>query len=118
MKHFVRLSRSSDIKQVQQNGRAYAAACIVVLVLPNPLQLLRIGTIASTAVGNAVQRNLARRRIKGCMTDLAEGIQPGNDLLFIARRKIGETDYGTLCSTIIRLLKQAQVWNRNDESSC
>jgi len=113
VKRIVRLSRSSDIKKVQRQGRSFVGTCAVLLVLENFENQTRLGVIASTAVGNAVKRNKARRRIKACLMQFQPLLTVGVDILIIARRSINCTEYQELKNEIERLLHQAGVLGIN-----
>ena len=104
-----RLSHSLDIKQVQQHGKSYAGTCVVILVNDNQLEYSRFGVIASTAIGHAVQRNRARRRIKECFNKLHAECVPRKDILVIARRSINNVKFAELCSEMTRLLHKAGI---------
>lgn len=102
-----RLTRSTDFKRVRRLGRSYAHPLIVLVTLPNPTGLLQIGVTASQAVGCAVQRNRVRRRLKACFDELIPEINPGWDLVAVARRPIVEAEYREIRTEVARLLKQA-----------
>lgn len=113
MKRIVRLSRTSDIKKVQRQGRSFVGTCVVLLVLINSESQTRLGVIASTAVGNAVKRNKARRRIKACLLQYHSLLIVGVDILIIARRSINNTEYQVLKDELERLLKQSGLLGIN-----
>jgi len=113
VKRIVRLSQTSDIKKVQHQGRSFAGTCVVLLVLQNSENQTRVGVIASTAVGNAVKRNKARRRIKACIFLYNPMLIVGYDILLIARRSINNTDYQSMKMDIERLLTQAGILGIN-----
>ena len=51
-----------------------------------PASLVRVGVVASiAAVGSAVRRNAARRRLRELFRSHQELIPPGTDLLLVAR---------------------------------
>jgi ribonuclease P protein component len=57
--------RSADFATVRQQGVAYRGRCCLLLALPAPGEVTRVGWIASKrGVGGAVQRNRARRRLR------------------------------------------------------
>lgn len=107
MKRSFRLSRSEDIKCVRQEGRSYAHKAIVLGVRPNQLELNRTAVVAGRSVGGAVQRNLAKRRIRSAFQGLQAELHQGYDLVIIARRPILEHDYQSLLKAMRSLLDQA-----------
>ena len=59
------LRGSQDFQKVYRQGRRYDGVLMTAFVLPNKLSQNRFGITASRkAVGNAVQRNRARRLLK------------------------------------------------------
>lgn len=107
MKRSSRLTRSEDINRVRQEGRSFAHATIVLGVLPNQCEQNRIAVIAGRSVGGAVQRNLAKRRIRSAYQSLQGELSQDYDLVIIARRPILETDYHSLLDTLKSLLERA-----------
>lgn len=93
--------------RVRRAGKSYAHPLVVLVAAQNDLTGVRIGISASQAVGNAVQRNRAKRRIRACIREHIAQIKPGNDLIFLARRPIEQADYQALCSAVSGLLKRA-----------
>lgn len=107
MKRSSRLSKSNDIDRVRRSGRTYANKFIVVGVLSNQLKENRIAVIAGRSVGNAVQRNFAKRRIRSAYMNLKEDIDQGFDLVMIAKKQLLEVDYPLLRSSLEKLLCNA-----------
>lgn len=59
----MRLKRHGDFLRVFRNGRAATGTCLVVHVLPCDAGP-RLGIVVSRKYGSAVERNLAKRRIR------------------------------------------------------
>jgi ribonuclease P protein component len=102
-----RLTRSEDIKRVRQEGHSFAHPSIVLGFLPNQLAYNRTAVIAGRSVGGAVQRNLAKRRIRSAFQGLQGQLTQGYDLVLIARKPILEQSYETLIASIRSLLGRA-----------
>jgi len=111
VKRRFRLTRSSDIKRVRRCGKSYAHPLVVLLAHPHPdgETGLRLGVTASRSVGGAVQRNKAKRRLRASLQELLPEIQPGWDLLFLARAPIVSVDYSQLKEAVRQLLHRAGV---------
>ena len=63
MKSYLR--GSNDFQKVYRQGKRYEGALMTAFVLPNNLSHNRLGVTASRkALGNAVQRNRAKRLVK------------------------------------------------------
>ena len=107
MKRRFRLTRSTDYKRVRRLGKSYAHPLIVLIALPNDAGELRIGVTASHAIGNAVQRNRVRRRLKACFDEFLPDMCSGWNLVAVARRPIVNAAYREIRSGIARMLEQA-----------
>jgi ribonuclease P protein component len=102
-----RLTRTTDFMRVRRSGKSYAHPLVVLIAAKNNLQAVRVGISASHAVGKAVQRNRAKRRMRACVRLLLNKVSTGYDLIFLARRPIELADYQELCNAIVSLLKRA-----------
>ena len=115
MKRNYRLTRSNDFQRVRQSGKSYAHSLIVLIKLPNPDGLLKIGVSAGKAVGNAITRNRAKRRMRASLSSLFTNIQPGWDLVFLARKPISEAAFEEILAAEIQLLKRAGLFLEESE---
>lgn len=107
MKRSFRLAKNNDIDRVRRNGRTYANKFVVIRVLSNQLKINRVAVIAGRSVGNAVQRNFAKRRIRSAYSKLQEKIVSGFDLVIIAKKQLLDTDFHLLRSSFTMLLDHA-----------
>jgi len=107
MRHKHRLTKRRDFAAVYRKGRAFAHPLVVLRLLPNQLPYSRYGFTVSKTVGKAVVRNQVRRRLReGIRTML---VQPGWDIVVIARRKAAAADFHTLRRATAGLLSRAEV---------
>lgn len=81
----VSLRTKAEFEQLRQNGKTLNAKICLCSALPNNLNSLRVGLITSRSYGNAVQRNRARRILRAALFHLSSELQPGFDLVLIAR---------------------------------
>jgi ribonuclease P protein component len=86
------LRGSQDFQKVYRQGKRYDSSLMTAFVLPNTLSHDRLGITASRkAVGNAVQRNRARRLLKETFrlkkSSLA-GLQEHYDWVINAKRRL------------------------------
>ncbi|HRE79819.1 MAG TPA: ribonuclease P protein component [Opitutaceae bacterium] len=102
------LRRQRDIKAVRELGRRYECGGFTLWYrrrppemaappapeVPVPPDLCRVCVIASTAaVGNAVARARAKRRLREVFRCHQSQLPPGFDLLLIARRSLNGLEY-------------------------
>lgn len=85
-----RLRRSEDFERVRAQGRRWRGRFLALNAAPaesNTAQT-RIGYIASKSLGNAVQRNRARRLMREAARSVQESIPPSWDVVLIAQPAI------------------------------
>ena len=86
MSRFITLNTNSDFRRCYGRGKVYTTPALVIYVLRNRAGLCRVGITASKKIGNAVERNRARRVIRAAAEMLPE-ITCGCDIVFVARSK-------------------------------
>jgi len=109
LKRRYRLRDKGRFQQVRQEGRSYAHPWLVLCLLPNQLSVSRCGFTVSRRLGGAVQRNRARRRISEAIRLVWDLIEPGWDMVLIARPGVNEADFALLQSACLQLLRRAGV---------
>jgi ribonuclease P protein component len=86
------LRGSQDFQKVYRQGKRYDGSLLTAFVLPNKLPQDRLGITASRkAVGNAVQRNRARRLLKETFRlkkSSLVGLQEHYDWVINAKRRL------------------------------
>jgi ribonuclease P protein component len=107
VKRRFRLTRSNDYKRVRHQGKSYAHPLVVLITLPNDQPQVRVGVSASHAVGNAVDRNRAKRRLKACLQEELPQLKPGRDVVFLARKSVLDVEFSKLRLVVHQLLSKA-----------
>jgi ribonuclease P protein component len=114
LKRRFRLAKSSDFKRVRRLGKSYAHPLLVLIALPNGLDTSRFAVAAGRGVGKAVERNYAKRRMREGIRSLLPSIQPGWDILLLARKPISEASFQQIEAALQALFRRAQLLNRTD----
>lgn len=96
MTHAARLRRSSDIAAVRAEGRAIRRGAFTARVRPSDGDTTRLAVTASRALGHAVQRNRARRRVREAFRRAITTHMRPLDVLVTVRREALATDFGAL----------------------
>lgn len=107
MQRRFRLTRSTDFKRVRNDGKSYAHPLLVLVTLQQPESPLKIGVSAGRAVGGAVQRNRAKRRLRECIRPLLPRLPAGWELVFIARAPLLNAPFQNLQTAVQAALRRA-----------
>lgn len=109
MERRYRLSDKARFRQVRQEGTNCAHPLLVLCYLPNGLSVSRCGFTVSKRIGNAVERNRVRRRMREAVRLIWERVEPGYDLVWIARSGVIGAEFAELQSACARLLRRARL---------
>jgi ribonuclease P protein component len=104
-----RLRRSTDFKRVRDSGQSWVNRWLVLVVLANDLDQVRVGAVASRRVGGAVTRSRTRRLIREAVRPRLEKISGGWDLVFLARASMGSASFQDVDRAVAELLTRASL---------
>ena len=104
-----RLTKTSNFQRVRQNGKSYAHPLVVLITQPNGSSNSKVAISASRSVGNAVQRNKAKRKIREIIRSEVPQITPGWDILILARQRISGASFLELKNALDQLLTRASL---------
>jgi ribonuclease P protein component len=111
-----RLTRSTDFRRVRRSGKSFAHPFVVLLVHVSESQKLRVGVTAGRSVGGAVKRNRAKRLLREAMRPLLLELQPGWDLILVARPALLSASLIEIRLVLNGLLERAHLVASLDES--
>ncbi len=100
-----RIVRGDDYRSVVRRGRKSATAHVVVSVVRHPggtVGPTRFGFIVAKTVGNAVTRNLVRRRLKAIAHELLADVPTGHDVVIRALPAAAQAGWPTLLGDVSR----------------
>lgn len=109
MKRRYRVRANRRFQEIRKHGRAYTHPLVVLCVLPNQLPYSRFGFSVSSRIGGAVVRNRIKRQLREAMRLRMATIQPGWDVVLIARNPIRSADYREMDAACARLLRRAHL---------
>jgi ribonuclease P protein component len=94
------LRRQSDFLAIREHGRRWTGSAFNLWCLRRELAtgpVARVGVVASTsAVGNAIQRNRAKRRLREVFRRHQDAVPVGCDLLLVARSSLNRLAYAEI----------------------
>ena len=84
--------------------------------LSNKLSLSRYGLSVSKRVGKAVTRNRVKRLLREVLR--LTPLEPGWDIIFIARSGAASASYAEIEKSVVSLLSRARLLRKEDEEVC
>lgn len=117
------LKRRADFVRLTRNGRRQAMPGLVLQTLPSPEPLdgtltLRVGYTVSKRVGNAVERNRLKRRLRAAVNLVFPACAaPGRDYVIVGRRAGLERPFAELAADLSRALKKTGCWLGEDSAA-
>ncbi|WP_445442847.1 ribonuclease P protein component [Clavibacter sp. km1a] len=92
-----RVTSGADYRTIVRRGRRSTTATAIVSALAGPPDSpTRFGFIVSKKVGNAVTRNLVRRRLKAVSAGLLPSVPPGTSIVIRVLPGMEQTPWVTL----------------------
>lgn len=110
------LTKSGQYALVYNKGSSWVSDLVVIKALPNALTFSRYGFSVSQRVGEAVVRNRVKRRLRQILRLLP--LEPGWDIIFIARSQVAIASFASLKESVHRLLSQAGLLTGEYEKAC
>ena len=109
MKATSSLKKNHEFRRLYNKGKSAVSQLVVVYSRRNGKPENRLGITVSTKIGNAVQRNRVRRRLKEIYR-LNEGkLATGYDIVIVARVRSRYAGYHELESSVVALMKKLSI---------
>jgi ribonuclease P protein component len=108
-----RLKRAADFRAIREGGKSWADRLLVVAATrrergnDEATPPSRFGFSVGKRIGNAVQRNRTKRRLRSAVAGAYPG--PGWDVLIIARKRLIGSEYLEIQKSMTGLLRRAGV---------
>jgi len=105
----VSLKKPHEFRRLFSKGRSAAGQHFVVFIRPNNKKVNRLGITASKKLGNAVQRNRIKRRIREAYRVSENRIAAGFDIAFVPRSTAGTCEFTVLTADIMAAMKKLGI---------
>ena len=102
-----RLRRRGDFARLRRHGRTYRRPWLSLSVVQNEVGYNRYGFITSKQLGKAVTRNRVRRVLREVIRLRHADVQPGFDILWIARSGLVGKPWPVVVQMVDELYRQA-----------
>ncbi len=106
---FETIKRNNDFVRAYKRGKCAVDPMVVLYYQKNRYGKTRIGITASKKVGNAVQRNRAKRVITHALSEALPADAGGYDLVLVARARTVQVKSTQLAPRLAKLLRTAGI---------
>ncbi len=104
------LKRHKEFRFTYRTGRQVGGGSFVLVTARNRKGKVQVGFSVSKKIGNSVQRNRAKRRLKACFSPLLPRVKPGYNLIFIARSSSLTAPFLSMQRSMVAALQRAGVY--------
>lgn len=118
MKKAYRVKREADFQRVFHHGESMANRQFVIYALHKKEQThFRIGLSVGKKMGNAVERNAIKRKIRHVMIELDQEnrIKHHLDFIVIARNPVSNMDYHQIKKSLLHVLNKLHLLNDSNK---
>lgn len=105
----VTLKKNYEFRRLYQRGKSAAGGSMVIYCRKNGFGYSRLGLTASTKIGNAVERNRVRRRLREVFRLAESRLRPGYDVILVARTRTLSVSWRELNATFFHLCRKLNL---------
>src|SRR3990170_1347905 len=113
MQQEYRLTKTVKFRQIRNEGQCRANSLLVLCILPNDIDSIRVGISVNVKLGKATVRNRVKRLVREAVRPLIPQLRHGFDLLFIARKGMAQASFAQVVSAVGILLQRSGISSKN-----
>lgn len=102
----VSIKENKDFKKLYNKGKSFVGKNCIVYSIPNNSSYNRFGFTASKKIGSAVERNLARRKVREICRLNQHQLNQGFDIVIVLRTRAIKTDSNLLAKELLHLFSK------------
>jgi len=108
------IKNNREFQNIYRRGKYAVSKALTVYMLPNNLQINRVGITASKNYGKSVKRNRIRRLIRESYRAIHENLKTGYDFVIVARKREenDKPDFHKIYKELRYLLKKLDVLDK------
>ena len=114
MEELKKIKESYIFRRAYKKGRSLVSPYVVVYMLKNRRNNIRLGITAGKKIGKAVSRNRAKRVITAAFRQILPQIPMGYDYVIVARTRILTVKSTAVAESILKLLNSADFDDISD----
>lgn len=102
------IKKRQEFLKISKNGKRFYSEHFLVQILQNfeNSGMFRVGYVATRKIGNAVQRNKAKRRLRSLVCICKHEAPLGYEYVFVAKASLGSVTFETLQHDFDSLFKK------------
>jgi len=100
--------------RVRRSGKSFAHPLLVLIIKAGNDPISRFTVTAGKGIGNAVQRNRAKRLLRAALQEVISDIQPGYQGILIARKGLLDVNSQETTQALKSLLQKAGIGPSNE----
>lgn len=106
------LRRNKEFRYVYRKGKSVSDSRMVLVYVKTKTPHLKVGFSVSRKLGNSVQRNKLKRRMKEAFFLMLDGVAQNCLLIFTPRESAKEMTYADITASVGKLLKKAGLMEK------
>ena len=104
------MENKKEYRYTYRIGKSVSCYLFSMIWAHNRSDSVKIGFSVSKKVGNSVQRNRAKRRLRECITPFLPIIKKGSNLIFIARPEVLTVPFADMQKQMQNVIRKAGLF--------